>query len=523
MNRSLFFRAPAAVLAAGCGLLAVVTLLPGCKTRPRGGVYIMHHKKSDSPADTKPSPQAALAALVQEPHIRDLTYQRFVRPFLNKQGCDSTACHGSYRGGGMFLREQSGHNRKDYEAVLARLDRKNPDKSELVQKMLNQVEHNGGRNVDPNSCSYARLIAWIGERPDPGCTDPPPPDTQGLFAREVAPALSALGCAQTSCHGGGPPSARFDLTGLAAAPAQTEKARAELARLNTTGYPWRSPILRAADGADGRHTQKADPLSCAYRRLYGFVAGAPSLTCELAAKTAERLPSLEVFTKQVLPVLGRRGCLQTACHGSGAGGMTLVPGEPGEPAALHSYLMLLAHVEDLGHIDDSTLLRTARNKEPHGGGQRLGGKGDCADDQLRAWLSSQPIKPCPPPQPPSYESFVAQMQPVLDKMTCTQARCHGGKVPRFTLVRQAKEPSQLLANYREVLGHIDYDYTPFSRIMLRMREPCAYAITAAWIEKKPRPDCVLRDPDPRVFPQPDESGEVVHPKVLPGPPPGTPL
>ena len=49
-------------------------------------------------------------------------------------------------------------------------------------------------------------------------------------AREVAPALVTLGCAEKSCHGGGPATARFDLQGLVAAPVATDKALAELGR-----------------------------------------------------------------------------------------------------------------------------------------------------------------------------------------------------------------------------------------------------------------------------------------------------
>lgn len=518
---------PAGWLLAGCSLLAAVALLPGCKTRPRGGVYIQHTRKPDkglaNNPDKRPTTAEVVAELVKQPQIRDLTYQRFVRPLLTKQGCDSSACHGAYRGGGMWLRDPSGQDRKDYDAVLSRLDRKEPEKSELVQKMTNQVAHNGGRNIDPKSCSYTRLISWIGGQPDMPCSEPVP-DPGGRFAREVAPAMVALGCADKACHGGGPPAARFDLQGLVAAPIKTDKALAELGRLNNHNYlVWLTSIMRAADARDGVHKQKADPLSCAYRRLYGFLASAPELTCELAPKTPPSLPSLQVFTTQVLPVLNRRGCLQTACHGGGVGDMALLLGELGAPTVLHSYLVLLARVEDLQHLGDSTLLRTARNQEPHGGGQRLGGKGDCADDQLVAWLRQQPIKPCPPPTPPTFASFVAQMQPILDKMTCTNPRCHGGAVPRFTLIRQAKEPAQLQANYREVLGHIDYDYPPFSDIMARMREPCAFARTAAWIEKKPQPSCALRDPDPSIFPRPDADGNPVHPKAPPGPPPSLKL
>ena len=106
--------------------------------------------------------EMTLAEQGQQPHIQDVTYQRFVRPLLSKSGCDSGVCHGNERGGGgLRFRQSSSHNRQDYDAILLRLDRKNPEKSELVEKILNLVPHNGGRNIDPKSCDYARLIAWM--------------------------------------------------------------------------------------------------------------------------------------------------------------------------------------------------------------------------------------------------------------------------------------------------------------------------------------------------------------------------
>ena len=79
-----------------------------------------------------------------------------------------------------------------------------------------------------------------------------------------------------------------------------------------------------------------------------------------------------------------------------------------------------------------------------------------------------------------------------------------------------------MMNYKAVLKEVDYDYTPFSGIMQRMREPCAYAVTGAWIEKKPRPSCTLRDPDPSIFPRRDDKGNIAHPRFEtppPAPPP----
>lgn len=173
MNREEPFPSWAGWLLAGCELVAVWAL-PGCTTRPRGGVYIQHKRKTNSDLGTKPTTAEVIAELVKQPQVQDLTYQRFVRPLLTRQGCDSSACHGSYRSGGLWLRDPSSLNREDYEAVLQRLDRKAPEKSELVEKVTNRVAHNGGRNLDPKSCSYSRLLLWIGKQPDQPCSEPPP-------------------------------------------------------------------------------------------------------------------------------------------------------------------------------------------------------------------------------------------------------------------------------------------------------------------------------------------------------------
>jgi hypothetical protein len=198
--------------------------------------------------------------------------------------------------------------------------------------------------------------------------------------------------------------------------------------------------------------------------------------------------------------------------------MSLYPLGPDAHVALHDYLQLTARVEDLRRPEESTFLRTARNQEPHGGGKRLGGKGDCVDDIVMSWLRGRKVAPCPPPKPPSYARFVSEIQPVLDRMTCTQTFCHGENIPSFKITARPDQKG-LLANYQAVLKQIDYDFMPFSGVMLRMREPCAYSVVGAWIEGRPRPTCTLRDPDPSIFPKRDSKGNIMHPKVEPGPPP----
>jgi hypothetical protein len=463
----------------------------------------------------------------------DARYKSFVIPFILRHGCASGNCHGMFRGGGLSFSDALSDTALDVKTIAQRLDRRNPEKSELVQKITNKVPHNGGINVREGSCEYQRLLAWIAQRPDPVCADPPPPDQRERFAREVVPALHAMGCATGSCHGSSDASSKarlgLDLSSLTATPAQPERAYLMLERQNPNHlYVFRSPVIRAADAVDGKHQVAIDKWGCAYRRLYGYIGGNPESTCALpgaaASPGAQPLPKLSLadLGQVVMPAMERRGCTNATCHGGGAGDMMLTTSGPGAEGLIQIYLALTSRVEDFAHIDDSTLLRTARNQEPHGGGKRLGRKGDCIDGIIRGWLLGQPVHACPPAEPPSYERYVSEIQPVIDKMTCSNPKCHGGSIDLFTVMPHPTDPKVLMANYQEIIKHIDYDFMPLSGIQLRMREPCAYAVVGSWIEKLPKPDCVVHDPDPSIFPRRDPNGNAMHAKVAPDSPPALP-
>lgn len=503
---------------------------------------------AEKKAPPAPAPvQTAAVAPAPAPATRTVTDARFlevVQPILNRRGCSAGTCHGGIRKGGFQFK---GNPPDDYAEVLARVDRKNPDESQLLKKALGLVEHNGGRNLGPSECDTQRLRAWISGAADPGCEKPA--DREALeqaeaqrFARELAPALRALGCDAAACHGkagarGVDLSALAALAALTAAnsadkgAAPTDKgaaaalgvsapARVGLRAIVAAGLNrqavWQSGIIKALRGEDGRAEHKAEPFaSCAYRRVYGFVAKSPEERCALPGQKgakAERLPDVEAFGKLVLPHVLRRGCGDGGCHGGGAGGMTLFNVVEDPRVIQHDYLALTARVEDLRKPQESTLLRTARNQEPHGGGKRLGQRGDCIDDMLTGWLQGRAVRACPPPKPPSFEVFASKMQPLIDHLTCSQAKCHGAGVGEFWLTAKATG-EKLRKNYDQVTRHIDYDYTPFSGIILRMRETCAYAMTAAWIEGTPQPRCTPGKIDPALLPKLPTEGAPAH--VLP--------
>src|SRR4051812_912065 len=111
MNRSYLPRAVAACRLFGFGLLVASSAFVGCKSTERNGAYIVHKKKPPKPAvPSDPALQGmTLEELVKQPHIQDLTYQRFVRPLFHQSGCDGPLCHGANRGGGLHFDGNSGH------------------------------------------------------------------------------------------------------------------------------------------------------------------------------------------------------------------------------------------------------------------------------------------------------------------------------------------------------------------------------------------------------------------------------
>lgn len=450
-------------------------------------------------------------------------YARDIRPIFVRRGCAGGSCHSAFRGGGFYF---TGNDERELPNVTARIDRKAPEQSELLLKATGVSQHNGGRNIAVGSCDYRRVLAWIEGKPDVQCSDDTPRDVQ-RFAREVIPALRALGCGD--CHSQpGPATQRLDLSLLkqpadAAAPLVTPQVQTLFTQIsNMPQYPispWVNPLLAAVLASDGKHTKVFDRRSCGLRRVYGYIAEAPELSCDVNTTGAmPGMPDFDVYVKQVYPALSKRACFDTTCHGGGVPEMMLRgASEDHGLGGWHDYLMLTARIEDFKKPDKSTFLTTIRNEQPHGGGQRLGGAGDCVDDITTAWLHKQPIRPCGKPVPPSYERFVAEVQPVLDKMTCTQNRCHGASLPHYVIRPFAKDAKTLRENYEWTLRKIDIEYMPFSEIMLRMREPCAYRRVGAWIENKPAITCEIITPPPSAFPKLADNPQ--HEKMKPGAPP----
>ena len=218
------------VVMVGLGLCAGL-LETGCKVRPNNqSVRIVRKTPAPtSPAAVKaPAATAAVAAVPGTAEDKrglpfsDQRYTKFVRPLLDHMGCSGSTCHGMMRGGGFYLQFEQGNEVRNYRVISERLDRKNPENSLLIQKAIGKVPHNGGHNLDEKSCDYKRLIAWIGERPEVDCKEEVP-DTKARFVREVAPALTAAGCA-TAASCARRPSCSTTCPGSATCPAPSCRA-----------------------------------------------------------------------------------------------------------------------------------------------------------------------------------------------------------------------------------------------------------------------------------------------------------
>ncbi len=462
---------------------------------------------SASSAALGPAPSASPVASAAAPLPVSPDEARFnaeVLPLFARHACGAGPCHAMGKGGGFYL---PGGDRRAYSETLAQIDRDHPAESRLFVKATGREPHNGGKNLAEDECDARALLAFIGRAPAPACASAVAKvDELPRFTREAAPALRSLGCATAACHAGSKPArAALDLLSLdGPAPSDVAPALASVTRtLRNRVVPWMSPVLQAAWGEGSKAHEKVDVTSCAHRRLQGFIAGAPEITCDVAAP-ARRAPSLEALVSTVMPALARRGCIDATCHASGAGGLPLFDPANNPHAAVSDWVGLLARVEEGKPIEETTLFKKARNVIPHGGGKRLGGAGDCTDAMLVSWLAGRPVSPCGPKPAPTFERFASDVQPVLDKLTCTQSRCHGRGVRNKLEITPRAEGADLEANYRRVLSELDLEFAPFSEVMLRMREPCAYTVVAAWIEGSPRPSCTVGDPKPGMFPRLDD-------------------
>jgi hypothetical protein len=99
----------------------------------------------------------------QQPGV---SFIRDVSPIFTMSGCAGSNCHGSIRGQRGFKLSLFGYEPSlDYDAITGgdgrRIDRKEPEKSLLLQKATAQVAHGGGFRFAPDSLQYRTILAWL--------------------------------------------------------------------------------------------------------------------------------------------------------------------------------------------------------------------------------------------------------------------------------------------------------------------------------------------------------------------------
>lgn len=93
-------------------------------------------------------------------------FQQHVVPLLGKLGCNGRACHGSFQGKGDFRLSLFGYDFiMDHKQLTAedvgRINLKEPAKSLVLQKPLEEIDHEGGKRFEPGSWQHRLLTRWI--------------------------------------------------------------------------------------------------------------------------------------------------------------------------------------------------------------------------------------------------------------------------------------------------------------------------------------------------------------------------
>ena len=97
-------------------------------------------------------------------------FQRHVVPLIGRLGCNGRSCHGSFQGQGGFQLSLFGYDfSADHTALTSqvgdsgreRVDHVTTSSSLILQKPLEQVDHEGGQRFEENSWEHHLLMSWI--------------------------------------------------------------------------------------------------------------------------------------------------------------------------------------------------------------------------------------------------------------------------------------------------------------------------------------------------------------------------
>jgi len=120
------------------------------------------------------------------------SFVKHVVPLLNKAGCSTRSCHGSFQGQNGFRLSLFGYDPElDHRELTvdegdgARVDAKHPDRSLALRKPLTEVEHDGGERFENQSWQHRLLRAWIAGGAEYDAKSAPHLDSLTLSPSEV--------------------------------------------------------------------------------------------------------------------------------------------------------------------------------------------------------------------------------------------------------------------------------------------------------------------------------------------------
>ena len=98
-----------------------------------------------------------------------LDFHTRILPILTKAGCNTGNCHGAAVGQGGFKLSLLGydpaqdHSNLTRERGGRRIDSDSPASSLFLRKATEDLDHEGGRRIKPDSAACQTLVKWIGK------------------------------------------------------------------------------------------------------------------------------------------------------------------------------------------------------------------------------------------------------------------------------------------------------------------------------------------------------------------------
>lgn len=125
-------------------------------------------------------------------HDRPVSFRLDVMPIFMKYGCNNGSCHGAARGKDGFMLSLFGYDPAgDYFRLTRampgrRIDTAVPEKSLLLEKIIGEVPHTGGKLLETRHEDYHTLLAWLkAGAPDDEANVPVPESIELLPSKMV--------------------------------------------------------------------------------------------------------------------------------------------------------------------------------------------------------------------------------------------------------------------------------------------------------------------------------------------------